>query len=197
MNTDEIKDLLSKVAFDSNELAFKKIYFFYYNKLQQLAKSFCHFPEAAEEIVDDVFVKMWQNRINLVSVNNLSVYLYVSVKNQSLNYLNKAGKIKYTDINEVPLDFGDLAPSADQNIMLSDLSATINKAIAKFPSQCRLVYKLVKEDGLKYYEVAQILGISVKTVEYHIGNALKRIALAITTTESPYVMGKFRNIFSN
>ncbi len=197
MDTAEIKDLLLKVAFNGDQLAFKKIYFFYYSKLKQLAKSFCHSSEAAEEVVDDVFIKMWQNRINLAGVNNLSVYLYVSIKNQSLNYLNKTAKIKYTDISEVPITFGDMASSADQNIMLSDLSAIINKAINRLPPQCRLVFKLVKEDGLKHHEVAQILGISVKTVEYHIGNALKRIALAITEAGSPYVAGKFRNIFSN
>ena len=73
----------------------------------------------------------------------------------------------------------------------------INNAIAQLPPQCKLVFKLVKEDGLKYKEVAEILNISVKNVEYHMGNSLKKIANTISVDKKTFIRGNFKTILSN
>ena len=187
----DLKELLEKIACDSDLAAFQKIYFLYYERLLKLACSFVKQTEAAEEIVDDVFIKVWANRAKLNQVNNLTVYLYVAVKNQSLNY-NQANRITYVDIESVGFELKDINASVEDVLITAELAKVINEAIQRLPEQCKLVFKLVKEDHLKYRNVAEILHISPKTVEYHMGNALKTIAAAIST--SP---GHHKKVFKN
>ena len=191
----DVKDLLLKIAHDDDLASFKKIYFLYYERLLNLACSFVKLTEVGEEIVDDVFVKIWETRANLASVNNLTVYLYVAVKNQSLNY-NAANRMTYVDIESVNFEFKDHSGSAEDILITDELAKTIDNTVEQLPAQCKMVYKLVKEERLKYRQVAEILNISVKTVEYHMGNALKTIAAAISapTVGHKKVLKKIANI---
>ncbi|NHA07837.1 RNA polymerase sigma-70 factor [Mucilaginibacter sp. HC2] len=175
----DLKELLLKIAYDSDLAAFQKIYFLYYERLLKLACSFVKQTEVAEEIVDDVFVKIWANRSKLNEVNNLTVYLYVAIKNQALNY-NQANRMICIDIESVGFELKDISSSVEDILITAELTKVINDAVQHLPEQCKMVFKLVKEDRLKYRSVAEILNISPKTVEYHMGNALKIIAAAIS-----------------
>jgi RNA polymerase sigma-70 factor (family 1) len=176
MCDEEIKELLVNIALNDDKLSFKKLYLHFYRRLLDLACLITKNPQAAEEIVDDVFTKIWLKRDGLTHINNFTVYAYVAIKNHSLNHLNKAKKVNTTNIEEVSLEFADASPSAEARIITAQLAANINQSIQLLPTQCKLAFKLVKEDGLKYKEVARVSNISVKTVEYHIANALKKIA---------------------
>ncbi|MGF7039352.1 RNA polymerase sigma-70 factor [Mucilaginibacter lappiensis] len=177
----DIKDLLLKIAHDNDLVSFKKIYFLYYERLLKLACSFVKSTEVSEEIVDDVFVKIWSNRAKLTGVNNLTVYLYVAVKNKAVNY-NLASRITCVDIESVSFELKDVNGSVEDILITDELAKIINYTIQRLPEECKIVFKLVKEDGLKYRKVAEILNISVKTVEYHMNNALKTIAAAISAS---------------
>ncbi|HMG06924.1 MAG TPA: RNA polymerase sigma-70 factor [Mucilaginibacter sp.] len=177
----DIKDLLLKIAHDNDLVSFKKIYFLYYERLLRLACSFVKSTEVGEEIVDDVFVKIWSNRAKLTEVNNLTVYLYVAVKNKAFNY-NLANRITCVDIESVSFELKDINGSVEDILITDELAKIINYTIQRLPEECKIVFKLVKEDGLKYRKVAEILNISVKTVEYHMNNALKTIAAAISAS---------------
>lgn len=83
-------------------------------------------------------------------------------------------KITFLNLDEIDIEIKDLTPSAEDCLISAELWQTINKVIACMSPQCKLIFKLVKEDGLKYKEVAEILNISTKNVEYHIGNASAR-----------------------
>ncbi|SEO95790.1 RNA polymerase sigma-70 factor [Mucilaginibacter sp. AW1-7] len=176
-----IKDLLIKIARDSDLASFKKIYFLYYERLLKLACSYVKVTEVGEEIVDDVFVKIWANRAGLTEVNNLTVYLYVAVKNRAINH-NLSNRITCVDIESVSFELKDANGSVEDVIITDELAKIINYTIQRLPDECKVVFKLVKEDGLKYRKVAEILNISVKTVEYHMKNALKAIATAISAS---------------
>ncbi|MBB6108729.1 RNA polymerase sigma-70 factor [Mucilaginibacter lappiensis] len=175
----DLKELLLKIAHDNDLAAFQKIYFLYYERLLKLACSFVKQTEVAEEIVDDVFVKIWANRTKLNEVNNLTVYLYVAIKNQAFNY-NQVNRIICVDIESVGFELKDISNSVEDVLITAELAKVINDAVQRLPEQCKMVFKLVKEDRLKYRNVAEILNISPKTVEYHMGNALKTIAAAIS-----------------
>ncbi|MEZ2335986.1 RNA polymerase sigma-70 factor [Mucilaginibacter sp. RCC_168] len=177
----DVKELLLKIARDSDLAAFQKVYFLYYERLLKLACSFVKLTEVAEEIVDDVFVKVWSNRTKLSEVNNLTVYLYVAIKNQALNY-NQANRIVCVDIESVGFELKDINSSVEEVLITAELAKIINDAIQCLPEQCKMVFKLVKEDRLKYKNVAEIMNISPKTVEYHMGNALKSVAAAISAS---------------
>ncbi|MDR3694847.1 RNA polymerase sigma-70 factor [Mucilaginibacter sp.] len=171
----EIKDLLGEIALNNSRTSFKRLYLLYYNKLFSLAKSLVKFDEAAEEITDDVFLNLWTNRSSLTSINNFTYYCYTAVKNKSLTHLSKP-QIKRIELEDVGFEINDTSANAEDLLIAEDLSRIINHSLSKLPEQCRLVFKLLREDGLKYREVAELLDISVKTVEYHMGNALKRLS---------------------
>lgn len=192
----DVKDLLLKIAYDDDLASFQKIYFLYYDRLLKLACSFVKLTEVGEEIVDDVFVKVWTTRGKLAGVNNLTVYLYVAVKNQSINY-NAANRMSYIDFESVNFEFKDHGSSPEDIFITDELAKIIDNTIERLPAECKMVYKLVKEDRLKYRKVAEILNISVKTVEYHMGNALKTIAAAISSSSGHHkkVFKKLSGIF--
>jgi RNA polymerase sigma-70 factor (ECF subfamily) len=116
----------------------------------------------------------------LHKIENLNVYLYVAVKNKALDHLSKDHLQPSVDITAIHsndhITF-DLSP--EQLIISRETVMMINKAIEQLPPRCRLIFKLVKEDGLKYKEVASILNVSIKTVEAQLTIAVKKLGIAI------------------
>lgn len=184
----EIKYLLNDIALNSSRASFKRLYLFYYSKLFSLAKSLVKNDEQAEEITNDVFMNLWGRRASLNEINNFTYYCYTSVKNKSLTCLAK-NQLKSVSIDEFNIDVADGNATAEDKLACEDLANLINTTLSKLSDQCRLVFKLVKEDGLKYREVADLLDISIKTVEYHIGNALKALATGLRQAQKAPVPG--------
>jgi len=182
----EVKDLLKEIAFNSSRSAFKRLYLLYYNKLFSLAKSLVKLDEAAEEITDDVFLNFWMQRMRLTEINNFTYYSYTAIKNKSLTYLSKA-QVKKIDIDEIKLEIIDSSVTGEDKLICEDMAKIINSSLSKLPEQCKLVFKLIREDGLKYREVAELLDVSVKTVEYHMGNALKRLTQDLSNSQKPII----------
>ena len=125
-----------------------------------------------------LFIKIWKNRANLSGIININSYLYVAVKRQSLNYIRERNLRNTYSLDEQ--ESLAIAESRDpEKIVLSaEFAEVLNRAIHDLPSKCRLIYSMVKDDNMKYKEVADTMNISIKTVEMHVGKALKRIKLA-------------------
>jgi RNA polymerase sigma-70 factor (ECF subfamily) len=81
------------------------------------------------------------------------------------------------------MEVTDASATGEDNLICADITRVINNCLGKLSDQCRLVFKLVKEDGLKYREVADLLDLSVKTVEYHMGNALKQLTQSVERSQ--------------
>jgi RNA polymerase sigma-70 factor (family 1) len=177
-----IKDLLNNIALNNDRASFKRLYVFYYGKLFSLAKSFVKFDELAEEITNDVFLNLWIKRAGLTEINNFTFYCYTAIKNKSLTCISK-GQANNINIDQLHLDIADTSATGEDKVACADLTKIINHSLGKLSEPCRIVFKLVKEDGLKYREVAELLDISVKTVEYHIGNALKTLSKGIENSQ--------------
>ncbi|WP_184544643.1 RNA polymerase sigma-70 factor [Mucilaginibacter sp. FT3.2] len=186
MTETEIKYLLNDIALNNNRASFKRLYLFYYSKLFWFAKSFVKTDEAAEEIIDDVFLNLWLQRARLTDINNFSNYCYMSVKNKSLTQVSKA-KLNQVSIDDMEAEVADSSATGEDKLICGDTAKIINNSLNKVSDQCKLVFKLVKEDGLKYREVAELLDLSVKTVEYHMGNALKQISLGILRSQKEHL----------
>jgi len=178
----EIRYLLNDIALNSSRASFKRLYLAYYGKLFNLAKSLVKQDELAEEITDDVFMNLWGRRASIAEINNFTYYCYTSVKNKSLTCLSK-NRLKSVNIDDIKVDVADSGVTGEDKLVYEDLTKLINTTLNKLSEQCRLVFKLIKEDGLKYREVAELLDISIKTVEYHMGNALKTLAQGLKDTE--------------
>lgn len=175
----DIGELTQRIVLSGDQNAFRELFRRYYSYLLYFSNSFVKCKEVAEEIVEDVFVSVWNNRENLLNISNLKTYLYVAVKNHSINYLERSGYPFHEDLNLLDVSYIDISPNPEDLVIASEMLKAINQAVAGLPPKCRMIYKLVKEDGLRYKEVADILNISVRTVENHIAKALRKIADAI------------------
>jgi len=149
----------------------------YYARLCDFSSFIVHSKELAEEIVDDVFMKVWDRVEEVYHIENVVAYLFRAAKNTSINYLES----KYRH----PVDFFDnltevsvpVEVKTPEDEMISDeLTNAVTSAIHALPDKCKLIFILAKENGLKYKEIADILGLSEKTVENQISIALKKIS---------------------
>ncbi|MBV7530622.1 RNA polymerase sigma-70 factor [Chitinophaga sp. sic0106] len=164
---------LQRRIYGGDTQAFKELYDCCCTPLLQLATAIVRNREMAEEIVADVFIAIWKKRESLCQTNNLKWYLYAATRNISLNYLRKYAPQKTQLLDESYSPEYEVSPEAQ--LISNDMIRHINRAINELPPQCRLIFKLVKEDGLKYREVALLLNISIKTVENQVGIALKKL----------------------
>ena len=167
--------LENHIQLNEDELAFNQLYKQQVVKLCEFASSYLEDKEASEEIVNDVFVKIWTGRHNLNKIRNMQVYLYVAVKNSCLNYLRstKAKKGKEGLVGEA--FYFHLSTDPAQLLISKELQYKILIAVNELPARCKLIFKMVKEDGLKCNEVAAILEISNKTVFAQLAIALKKL----------------------
>jgi RNA polymerase sigma-70 factor (ECF subfamily) len=129
--------------------------------------------------VEDVFLKIWSRRKTLDQVTNLKLYLYIATRNFSINYCKLNKRNEHFDPYNLKIELKDIAPDPHQQLLNAELAKLINETVNNLPPNCKVIYKLVKEDGLRHKEVAEILHLSSKTVENQLAIAVKRMALAI------------------
>lgn len=175
----QIESILLRISRHDDEKALKELFDAYYGKFSETAKFYVKDHSAAQEIVSDVFIKLWNNRSNIEKVANIKSYLYVAIKRQSLNYIRDNSKKIHQSLDTSDVNIVVELNSPEKMLLTIELVEVLNRAVQELPSKCRLVYVLVKDDGMKYQEVAETLSISVKTVEMHVGKALKRIKIAL------------------
>ncbi|MEO8771106.1 MAG: RNA polymerase sigma-70 factor [Ferruginibacter sp.] len=175
----ELKDLQNKIAVENDQHAFAQLYISTMPYLLQFANSIIKSKELAEEIVSDVFIKIWQKRNSLHEVVNFKLYLYVSTKNTALNYLSRHFRKETISLDEMSLNVITNPYNPEQLMITSEAVKKIESEIQKLPNRCKIIFKLVKEDGLKYNDIAGLLNISVKTIDNQMAIALKKISSAI------------------
>ena len=173
---DEIKVIIHKIAYQHDQRAFRQFFDLYYHKLLNFAYFFLESSVAAEEVVSTVFISLWKNRKKLPEINRIEAYLFSSTKNKSYNYLRDNKRlIQFRDIDSES-DF--LVPQFEnpETEMLSrEFREKIIEIIEELPPKCKMIFTLIREDGMKYKEVAELLDISIKTVEVQMGRALSKI----------------------
>lgn len=172
-------DIKLKIS-QGDEQAFEIIYRIYYKKLLKFAKTLLKSAEMAEEVVEDVFVKVWCNREMINEINDLTLYLYSAVKKQCLNVLAKnSNAITTSSIELIDLDFYDTDSDPHDQLVTTEMMNNVRHIIDCLPTRCRLIFKMIREDGLKYKEVAEILNISVNTIDVQMAIAVKRICTSL------------------
>ncbi len=172
-------DLIQK----GNHLEFSRLMDIYSDALFLFAKGILSNSQVAEEVVSDVFIKVWETRSRLLEVDNLKSYLYSAVRNQSISFLRSKNKdiISLEDINHFYFEPVD---TPDEELIAEEKLQNIHKAINYLPAQTKMVFSLAKVQGLKYKEIAEILNISVKTVDYHVASAVKKICESLDKDKS-------------
>lgn len=175
-NLNLIKNLKNGDA-QSMELLFRRLY----PQLCAFANKYLHDLDEAEEIVQEVFYKIWKNREKLDEQQSLKSYLYTAVKNSCFtelahsrvkdNYAQLLVKI-HTQRENVAIRFED-------PLIASELEKDFSKAIETLPPECRRIFEMSRIEGLKYQEIADRLNISIKTVETQMSRALSKIRVEL------------------
>lgn len=172
MKTLNEKELFYQLK-QGNEIAFEKIFNNYYAPLCLFANQFLTDNEKAEEIVQDLFVTLWSKRQNIQVDNSVNQYLFRSVKNQCLNQIQHY-KIREKYAQKVKENFDHEINESDYFLEV-DLIKKIEESIESLPEKRKQIFKLSREEGLKYKEIAEKLDLSIKTVETQMGLALKQL----------------------
>lgn len=174
------KDILHRIADENDQAAFKIFFTFYHPKLIAFALLFVKSHHHAEDIVSDTLVQLLKRRKKAFKMENFEGYLFMMIKNHSLNYLKKkSNRIVSGDasFDKDCLTSEYLNPL--EQILDAELRERITEVVEALPPQRKMVYKLIKDEGLKYKEVAQLMDLSVKTIENHLSAALKDLKQAI------------------
>lgn len=170
MTDDKIKYLIAAIAGNNDEYAFLQLYRHYFSGLLSFANSIIKNKQVSEEIVEDVFIKLWDNRNILPTIHNLSHYLYVATKHAAINQIKSKKNIMWDDLGDY-----FLLSTPESALVDNENTKIILTVINSLPPKCRLIFRLVKDEGLKYNEVAQLLNISVRTVNAQMCIAITRI----------------------
>ncbi|WP_374163860.1 RNA polymerase sigma-70 factor [Arcticibacter sp. MXS-1] len=169
--------------------AFAEIYNRYWRVLYSSAYRRVKHAEASEEIVQDVFTKLWLNRVNLNIRTSTGAYLLTAVKYQVINYLEKE-YVRRNYHNRIAWTAPDAVNSTEEEVHLRDLTRNLKSAVNSLPSKCRSVFTLSRMEYKTNREIAEALGISEKTVENQISRALKKIRVIMANCLlSVFLMG--------
>ena len=166
---------------EDDKAAFDELFREYYTKLLLLAKTYIKQLESAEEITSEIFVTLWIKRDGLHKVRNPEVYLYIAVKNACLNLIRFNKKRQFIcshQLDEEPLK--QIPGKSGHELEDKELSRILDLAIEALPERRRMIFQLVKEQNLKSSVVAQIMGLSVRTVENQLYKAIKTLAETAT-----------------
>ena len=178
----QVKDILflqNRVAYVRDELAYKKLFFHFYTPLHRFGIGIIKDYEAAEEIVSDTMMKIWDLGNKLASIDKLDAYLFTSIKNACLTYLSKK-KLQLTDIAAIDINLIPEYENPESQMQVSEIEKKLNNCVNELSPQCVMVFKLIKEEGFSYKKVSGILEISQNTIETHMRIALKKIRLALS-----------------
>ncbi|WP_297906431.1 RNA polymerase sigma-70 factor [uncultured Parabacteroides sp.] len=169
-----IKNLLSSVSSDDRG-AFERFYNLYYDQVFRFAYYCLGEKEACKEVVSDVFFSIWKSKIRLRDVDNINTYLYVTVRNEALRHISKNNSV-----NKIPMDqlcsFEPEEESTPDGILESrEMRELLNLAIDELPEKCRLIFLMIREEGLSTKEIAKILSIQESTVRVQMKIAVEKL----------------------
>ena len=166
------RELLARIR-RGDESAFDALFREYYGPLVGLAESLLRRQAEAEEVVQDVMPELWRRRETLAIDESWRAYLFRAVRNRALN------ELRHERVAELAAPFvrgeSSVGPTAHAQLVAEELEGAIVRAVAGLSGPVREVFELSRRDGLKYAEIASVLGISVKTVEARMGKALKEL----------------------
>lgn len=167
------KELIRLVAGD-DEIAFRELFERYSDNIYGVAMAYTKLADAAEEIVQDVFVKIWMNRNKLLQVERFNDYLFIVARNYILNYLrnNKKKKQFTTQLFD---HFGEHTITPEDEFLVKESQKLIEQAVAALPPQQQMVYELRRRQDLSLEDIASQMNISRNTARNHLNQALKQI----------------------
>jgi RNA polymerase sigma-70 factor (family 1) len=165
---------LLKLVAEGNKNAFTQVYNNYRNKIYSIAFDLTESSTVAEEIVQDVFLKVWMKRASLHEVTHFRAYLFTITRNYVFTALKRIARKEAIETNAMegtPLYYHD----TEDRVLNNEYTRILQAAIDRLPEQQRQVYNLIKKEGLKREEAAEALRLSPETVKTHLAQAMRSI----------------------
>jgi RNA polymerase sigma-70 factor (ECF subfamily) len=176
---EDVARWIEEIAAADSQTAFKSLYLAYFQRLMRFTNCYVATSSEAEEVVSDTFLAIWDNRKSLPAVSCFDAYLYSIARNKAVSYY-RSQHIEKIELKESEIDlFFQTETTPEDDLIAKEDIERLNAAINSLPDKCKMVFKLVREDKLKYKDVATILDISVKTVEAHLATAIKKLREAL------------------
>lgn len=166
-------DLLLLVA-KGDQKAFRVLFDNYWDNVYSVALALTKSTVLSEEIVQDVFIKIWSKREQLLSVEKFDSFLFIIARNHIYNQLRKK-TLEQPFVEHLEQYFLECSALPEQQMLLKETQQLINKAVEQLPNQQRSVFELSRNNGLNYSQIAEKLGISKFTVKTHMTKALQAI----------------------
>lgn len=168
------------------ETRFEDIYLSYFSKMKYFAKEYVISEEDAENIVQDVFVELWENKEMLNMHMNLIAYLFTTIKNKCLNHLRHklvvqetASKLQEEYTISLRMNLDSLEAFDNNLFSEQDIEKIISRALDTLSEKCRTIFIMSKIEGKKQKEIAQELNISINTIETQMGIAYKKLRIEL------------------
>jgi RNA polymerase sigma-70 factor (ECF subfamily) len=161
-----------------DDATFEQMFKTHYKALHAYANVMLKEEDLAEEIVQGMFLKFWEKRELLNIQSSLKAYLYKCVYHDCLNHL-KHEKIKFKHQEFTHHTMDTYHESASAKVELTELEVNLGKALNELPEQCRAIFQMSRFEELKYREIADQMGLSIKTVENQMGKALRILRLKL------------------
>lgn len=158
---------------------FGKLFELYFTRLKKFALSFVKDEVLAEEVVMDVFLKLWERRSKLDTIDNLTTYLFVAVRNTCHNYLRKINRQRFDSLDEVHVELKSYDHLPDDELLSNEMLQQLHIAVEALPPKCKIIFKLLREEGLSRKDTAKVLNISANTIDNQVAIAVRRIAEAL------------------
>ena len=178
MSANNLERLIADIGLRSNQESFGLFFNQYCTRLYTFSYQITSDKFLSEEVVSDVFTKLWTKRKELTRIKNIEAYLYKAIRNQSLSALRDSKKpVTYTQISP-EIFVTNVSP--ESTLIDTELDKLIQATVDKMPKAQQMIFRLIKNDHLKYGEVAEILEISVSTIESQMVRALKKVRLVIS-----------------
>jgi len=156
-----------------SDLDFEKLFKSHNHELCNLAFNLVRDKDAAKDIVQEVFLKLWNNRNTLNFGEQIKHYLFKATAHTAMNYIRFNKKIVRLEDDSILLTI--VAAPSHHEMAYQELELKVREAIDKLPAKCKTIYILSRQEGLKYQEIADTLELSVKTVENQMGIALSKL----------------------
>lgn len=184
--------LLAKIA-AKDAKAFRWLYDMYRKKIYSYALKVLKFEDRAEDVVHEVFLSIWQHE-HPESIDNIESYIHVMARNSSLRLLRRQ-QLEIKANRELALEWKETHEETEQLIITNETGRLLQKAIEFLPPQQRTVFRLCREEGLKYKEVAERLSISQLTVKTHMQQALRSLRMSLQKHNDLAVFFVLLNVF--
>ena len=164
-----------EIALSDSQTAFKSLYLAYFQSLMRFTSLYVPSSVEAEEIVSDTFLSLWNNRKSLPEISNFDSYIYGIARHKAIS-LYRTQHMEKVQIDENTIDlFAHTDTTPEEELISKECIDHLNEAINTLPDKCKMAFKLIREDKMKYKDAANILEISVKTLEAHIATAVRKL----------------------